>query len=125
MSSVSDYKKRFKWWDSRCKDMNKYKLVVYVPLTHADAVRETIGAAGGGKIGNYEYCSFSSLGKGRFLPLPGAEPHIGSVGIAEEVEEERLEVTVDEAVLDDVIKVMKEAHPYEEVAYDVYKLETF
>ena len=103
--------------------MNKYKLVVYVPLTHADIVREAIGSFGGGKIGNYSYCSFSSRGQGRFLPLDGAHPHIGSVGTPEIVEEERLEVTVDEQVLDSVIKVMKEAHPDEEVAYDVYKLE--
>ncbi len=103
--------------------MNKYKLVVYVPLTHAEAVREVIGNAGGGKLGNYSHCSFSSLGKGRFLPLEEAEPHIGSIGVSEVVDEERIEMTVNEAVLDDVIRVMKEVHPYEEVAYDVYKLE--
>ena len=103
--------------------MNTYKLVVYVPLTHADRVREAIGSAGGGKLGNYSHCSFSSRGQGRFLPLDGANPHIGSVGTAAIVEEERIEVTVDEDVLEKVIQAMEDAHPYDEIAYDVYKLE--
>ncbi len=103
--------------------MQKYKLVVTVPLTHADMVREVIGNAGGGKLGNYSHCSFSSLGTGRFLPLEGAHPHIGSVGTPEIIEEERIEVTVNEEVLEDVIQAMKRVHPYEEIAYDVYKLE--
>lgn len=102
----------------------KYKLVVYVPLTHADVVREAIGSVGGGKIGNYSHCSFSTRGQGKFLPLDGANPHIGTVGTPEIVEEERIEVTVDEEVLDIVIQAMKEAHPYDEIAYDVYKLES-
>ncbi|MCW1888316.1 MAG: hypothetical protein KIH67_002065 [Candidatus Moranbacteria bacterium] len=103
----------------------KYKLIVYVPESHADTVREAMGSAGAGKLGNYSYCSFSSRGEGRFLPLPGAEPHIGSLGIREVVEEERIEVTVDEEVLQVVITAMKSVHPYDEVAYDVYKLENF
>ncbi len=102
----------------------KYKFVVYVPLTHADQVREAIGNVGGGKIGNYSHCSFSSRGQGRFLPLPGAQPYIGGVGTPEIVEEERIEVTVDEEVLEVVLQAMKSAHPYDEVAYDVYKLES-
>lgn len=101
----------------------KYKLVVYVPIANADVVRETIGGAGGGKIGNYSHCSFSSRGVGRFLPLDGANPHIGEVGKMEAVEEEKIEVTVDESVLSSVISAMKKVHPYEEVAYDVYRLE--
>jgi hypothetical protein len=104
--------------------MSKYKLVVYVPESHADTVREAMGNAGAGKIGNYSHCSFSTRGQGRFLPLLGANPHIGTVGTPEIVEEERIEVTVDEEVLDVVIQAMKEAHPYDEIAYDVYKLES-
>ena len=103
--------------------MNKYKLVVYVPLTHADIVREAMGNAGAGKIGNYyTHCSFSSRGEGRFLPVEGANPHIGSVGTPETVEEERIEMTVTEDALEEVIQAVKKVHPYEEVAYDVYQL---
>lgn len=105
--------------------MNKYKLVVYVPLTHAEKVREALGNAGAGQIGNYSYCSFSSQGQGRFLPVEGSNPHIGSIGTREIVEEERIEVTVSEEVLEIVILEMKKTHPYDEVAYDVYKLEDF
>jgi hypothetical protein len=104
--------------------MNSYKLIVYVPLTHTEIVREAIGNAGGGKLGNYSHCSFSSRGQGRFIPLAGAEPHIGSVGAPEVVEEERIEVTVNEDMLKDVIGAMKRVHPYDEIAYDVYKLES-
>lgn len=100
----------------------KYKLVVYVPLTHADAVRSAIGEAGAGVIGNYTHCSFSVRGVGRFKPEEGATPFIGEVGKLENVEEERIEVTVSEEALERVIAAMKSAHPYEEVAYDVYSL---
>lgn len=105
--------------------MNRtFKLVVFAPLTHADVVRSAIGNAGGGKIGNYSHCSFSTRGVGRFRPEEGAHPHIGEVGKYEEVEEERIEVTVDESVLKEVVAAMKAVHPYDEVAYDVYPLES-
>ena len=58
----------------------KVKIVVFVPETHADAVRQAVGDAGGGKIGNYSHCTFSVKGKGRFLPLSGANPSIGEIG---------------------------------------------
>jgi hypothetical protein len=98
------------------------KIIVYVPLTHADAVREAVGTAGAGKIGKYSFCSFSTRGIGRFKPEDGAQPHIGTVGKFEEVEEERIEVTCDSNTVDDVIAAIKKVHPYEEVALDVYKL---
>lgn len=105
--------------------MNRtFKLVVFVPLTHVDLVRDAIGNAGGGRIGNYSHCSFSARGVGKFKPEEGAHPHIGEVGTFEEVEEERIEVTVDESVLKDVVAAMKAVHPYDEVAYDVYPLES-
>ena len=102
-----------------------YKLIVFVPLADADAVRTAIGAAGAGKLGNYTFCSFSTKGIGRFKPEDGANPHIGAVGELETVEEERIEVTVEKDSLKHVIDAMKQAHPYEEVAYDIYPLEVF
>lgn len=101
------------------------KIVVYVPLSHADAVREAIGHAGGGALGNYSHCTFSTRGIGRFRPEAGAEPHIGSVGKFEEVEEERIEVTCAPDVVGKVIAAIKAAHPYEEIALDVYALENW
>ena len=101
----------------------RYKLVIYVPVVNGDEVRQAIGEAGAGRVGNYVNCSFTSRGVGRFLPLDGANPAIGEVGKAEAVEEERIEVTVDESALASVISALKKVHPYEEPAYDVYKLE--
>jgi hypothetical protein len=98
------------------------KLVVFVPLDSADVVREAMGRAGAGKIGNYTYCSFSSRGIGRFLPGSGANPAIGEVGRVEQVEEERIEVVCEKALVSKVVEAVKAVHPYEEVALDVYPL---
>jgi len=100
----------------------KVKIVVFVPVSHADAVRQAVGDVGAGKIGNYSHCSFSSKGLGRFLPLQGANPTIGEVGKPEAVEEERIEFICDKDKLPKVISAMKKVHPYEEVAFDVYPL---
>ena len=99
------------------------KIVVYVPESHADQVREALGKSGAGCIGNYGYCSFTTKGVGRFLPLEGANPHIGKVGALEQVPEERIETVCARAVLPQVIAAMKAAHPYETVAYDVVAVE--
>jgi hypothetical protein len=99
------------------------KVVVYVPLTHCDSVREAIGVAGGGVLGKYTFCTFSTRGIGRFKPSAGANPHIGTVGKLEEVEEERIEVTCETKLIPAIIAAIKKVHPYEEVALDVYKLE--
>ena len=100
------------------------KIVVTVPVADADTVRNAIADAGGGKIGNYNSCSFSVVGTGRFLPHEGARPHIGEVGKLEEVVEERIEVTVARDVLKDVVIAIRKNHPYEEIALDVYPLES-
>lgn len=103
----------------------KYKLVVYVPVKNADAVREAIGNAGGGKSGKYSFCSFSTKGTGRFKPEKGAQPAIGKVGELTSVEEERIEVTLDKDIVGNVIAAIKRVHPYEEIAYDLYPLEVW
>ncbi|OHA46436.1 MAG: hypothetical protein A2541_00500 [Candidatus Taylorbacteria bacterium RIFOXYD2_FULL_36_9] len=99
------------------------KIVVFVPETHTDVVREAMGKAGAGIIGNYSSCTFSSKGIGRFKPEQGANPHIGKIGKSEEVIEERIETVCPREKLQAVIKAIKEAHPYDEVALDVYPLE--
>ncbi len=99
------------------------KIVVFVPISHAGIVRNAIGEAGAGKIGNYTFCSFSSVGTGRFRPEEGASPAIGRVGNLESVQEERIETVCNREILNDVIATIKKVHPYEEVALDVYPLE--
>jgi hypothetical protein len=101
----------------------RYKLVVTVPSTHAEAVRLAVGEAGAGKLGNYTFCSFTTKGIGRFRPEEGAKPAIGEIGTMEEIAEEKIECQCDEAVVDDVLAALKKVHPYEEIAYDLWKLE--
>jgi hypothetical protein len=103
--------------------MKRYKIVMYVPGSHADALREAVGKAGAGRIGNYTFCTFTSRGTGRFRPEKGADPTIGEVGKLEEVEEERIETVCSEESLNDVLRAIKEVHPYEEPATDVYPIE--
>lgn len=102
--------------------MKNVKIVVFVPLTHTDAVRKAVGDAGAGVIGNYSYCSFSSKGVGRFKPNDKANPHIGSANKLEEVEEEKIEFVCLKDKARKIIEAMKKIHPYEEVAFDVYEL---
>lgn len=98
------------------------KIVVFTPLTHADTVREALAKAGAGHIGNYDSCSFSSRGTGRFRGLQGANPAIGQVGQLEEVEEEKIETVCPKEILPEVLKAVLAAHPYEEPAIDIYPL---
>lgn len=99
------------------------KLVVYVPVKDAEKIRHVLGEMGAGAIGDYTHCSFSAIGTGRFLPGENTNPHIGTVGKLEAVEEERIETVFPETIEKSLIKAMLEAHPYEEPAYDIYPLE--
>lgn len=99
------------------------KFVVFVPVTHADAVRKAMAGAGAGHIGNYSDVSFSAGGIGRFKPCEGAEPFIGKLGIIEEVSEQRIESIIEKKNIERLTRAVIDAHPYEEVAYDVYPLE--
>ncbi len=99
------------------------KLVTFVPEKHADAVRAALAEAGAGRIGDYDACAFTSRGTGHFRPGAGADPFVGTPGEMESVEEVRLEVEVARWDLPRALRALREAHPYEEVAYDVYPVE--
>jgi dinuclear metal center YbgI/SA1388 family protein len=101
---------------------NDYKLVVYVPVGSVQKVANAVFAAGAGWIGNYSHCSFNTQGTGTFLPLEGAKPYIGKKGTVEKVSEIRFETIVPAERLDSVVAAMKKVHPYEEPAFDVFKL---
>ena len=98
------------------------KLVVFVPEENADEVRNALGEAGAGKIGEYSFCSYSIKGIGRFKPSNDAKPHIGSASKLEEVNEERIEVACEKKQAAEIIKVIKNVHPYEEVVIDAYTM---
>ena len=99
------------------------KLVVFAPQTHAAGVRKAMAEAGAGQIGDYKDCSFSASGEGRFRATDAATPHVGARGEVHVEPEVRIEVLVERWTLGAVVRAMKEAHPYEEVAYDVYAVE--
>lgn len=99
------------------------KIVVFVPESHYEQVLKAMGDAGAGWIGNYSHCTFSSPGVGTFIPQKGSTPFIGETGKLERVNEVRLETIIPKVELKKVITAMLKAHPYEEVAYDIYPVE--
>jgi hypothetical protein len=99
-----------------------YKLVVFVPVEALDAVRDAVFAAGAGRIGDYERCSWYAEGTGTFLGGEGSSPTVGEAGREERVPEFRLETVFPAERLDEVVAALRSAHPYEEPAYDVYPL---
>ena len=101
--------------------MNR-KLVVFVPEEALDAVRDAVFAAGAGRIGEYERCSWYTHGTGTFLAGEGTDPTIGERGREERVPEVRLETVYPADREDDVVRALREAHPYQEPAFDLYPL---
>lgn len=103
--------------------MRIYRLDVYVPETHADALCEALFAAGAGHIGNYDRCAFAFSGRGRFRPLAGADPFLGTAGQDESVREIKIEAVMAAEVKDAVIAALKRAHPYETPAFQYWAVE--
>jgi len=101
---------------------DNYKLIVFVPVESLAGVSNAVFAAGAGAIGEYSHCSFAAEGTGTFLPLKGAKPAIGRRGRLEKVSEMRFETIVPAGKLDEVVAAMKQAHPYETPAFDVFKI---
>ena len=97
------------------------KLVTFVPLEAVDSVAEALCAAGAGRLGNYEHCTFVTTGEGTFRPLAGAEPAVGEVGQLSRVAEVRLEVVAPRHLRETMIAVLRAHHPYEEPAFDLFE----
>ena len=103
-------------------DINKVKICVTIPVTDVDVVRNALCEAGAGIIGNYTHCTTSYRGLGTFKPNNLANPHIGQRNKLEFVEEEKLEVICNVENVKQVITRLREVHPYEEPAIDIYPL---
>lgn len=99
------------------------KLIVYVPKEAADDVKRTLGDAGAGAIGNYTHCLFSTDGQGQFKPGMDTNPYMGTPHILETVQEVKIETVIPASLEKKIIKAMIKAHPYEEVAYDLFDLQ--
>ncbi|MGM0444286.1 MAG: NGG1p interacting factor NIF3 [Fibrobacterota bacterium] len=95
-----------------------YKLIVFIPAEYRDSVKDALFAAGAGTQGNYSRCSWESFGTGQFLPGQTSTPFLGTRGTVERVEEYRVEMLVAPAKVSAVIAALKEAHPYEEPAFE-------
>jgi hypothetical protein len=98
------------------------KLVVFVPREALDPLREALFAAGAGRIGNYERCSWYTEGTGTFLGGEGSSPSVGQSGREQRVAELRLETVYPEELEAEVVAALREAHPYEQPAFDLYPL---
>ncbi len=99
------------------------KIVTFVPEEQLAKVRDAMAKAGAGVIGNYDYCSFGTIGAGSFRGNASSKPSVGAKGKLEQVSEARLEMIANQWNVSNVLKAMRAAHPYEEVAYDVYPLD--
>ncbi len=99
------------------------KLVTFCPMDHAGQLREAMFEAGGGHIGNYSHCSFNTSGQGSFKALEGSNPYVGKEGQTHFEDEVRIETIVPQYKLNATVAAMLKAHPYEEVAYDIYPIE--
>jgi len=100
-----------------------YKLNFYVPKKEKESVKQALFDIGVGKYKNYDQCSFETLGVGQFRPIDGANPHIGKINLLERVEEYKVEMICSDTLIKNAIMILKEKHPYEEVAYEIFKME--
>lgn len=101
-----------------------YKLAFFVPVEHKEHVKNAIFAVGAGRIGNYDSCCWEVLGTGQFRALQGANPFIGQQGVIETVQEYRVELVCEDRLIQAAVAALRSAHPYEEPAFDVWKLES-
>jgi hypothetical protein len=99
-----------------------YKIGIFIPASHLDAVKQAMFAAGAGRIGNYDCCAWQTPGQGQFRPMQESQPFIGQHGVIATVEEYRVEMVCEASIIHAVIAAMKRAHPYETPAYDVWQL---
>lgn len=100
-----------------------YKICVYVPENAVETVKKALFGAGAGRIGDYDSCCWQTTGTGQFRPLAGSNPTLGQQNQVETVTEVKLELVCEDALVKAAVAAMKAAHPYEEVAFDVWRLE--
>jgi len=102
-----------------------YKLNYYVPVDAKEKTKQALFNIGVGMFDNYENCSWETLGKGQFKPVGNANPAIGSLDTLEVLDEYKIEMICTDELIELAVKTLKEVHPYEEVAYEVFKMEEF
>ena len=101
-----------------------FKIEFYVPPSHLESVKDALFDAGAGQVGDYDRCAWQTLGQGQFRPGETSNPFLGSTNQLETVEEYKVELVCDSKILPEVLIAFRKAHPYEEPAYAVIKLES-
>lgn len=100
-----------------------FKMCYFVPASHLEQTKQALFAAGAGRIGDYDSCAWQCLGRGQFRPLEGSDPFLGKTGEVETVEEYKVELVCEDSLIREALAALKRAHPYEEPAYEIYRLE--
>ncbi len=101
-----------------------FQVTCYVPQTHLEQVKGAMFAAGGGRIGAYDYCAWQTPGEGQFRPLAESNPYLGRSDELTQVVEYKVELVCSDAVLDAVLEALRASHPYEEPAYSYWSINT-
>ena len=101
-----------------------HQLVFYVPEAHLEQVKDACFGAGAGRYRHYDSCSFQTRGQGQFRPVAGSQPFLGTSGALETVDEFRVELVCEDALILAVVEALLAAHPYEEPAFSVFPLVT-
>ena len=99
-----------------------YKICLFVPGSHLEEVKSALFNAGAGKQGGYENCCWQSKGVGQFRPAIGSKPFIGAVGVLEKVDEYKVEMLCERLLIKQAVESLKQAHPYEEPAFEILEL---
>ncbi|MDC7233277.1 MAG: NGG1p interacting factor NIF3 [Spirochaetales bacterium] len=99
-----------------------YKLVVFVPVEHKEKVKDALFEVGAGSQGLYSRCSWETEGTGQFMPMEGSSPAVGEHKVLEQVPEVRVEMLVTEEIVPLCIEAIRVSHPYEEPAFEFYKV---
>lgn len=100
-----------------------FKLCFFVPESHLEQTKRALFEVGAGRIGDYDCCAWQTLGQGQFRPLDGSQPFLGERGELEVVSEYKVELVCEDRLIARAVEALKAAHPYEEPAYEVYRLE--
>lgn len=102
-----------------------YKLCYFVPESHLEKTKQALFQTGAGRIGHYDSCCWQCPGQGQFRPLAGSNPFLGQQGVVEQVSEYRVELVCEDQLIRAAVAALRQAHPYEQPAYEVYRLEDF
>lgn len=100
-----------------------YKMCYFVPESHLEITKAALFESGAGRIGDYDCCAWQCKGRGQFRPREGSNPYLGQTGAVEQVDEFRVELVCRDELIRSAVRALKESHPYEEPAYEVFRME--